>query len=128
MPGKGDSRTSRTLKEVAGLVAVVAARRGLQVGWRRVTGEEPPAAPDDSQVPLGQAVAWTLVLGAAITTARMIASRYMSSLLLPRRQQRGLPERAPGQTGSQDHPLPQPEAPGLLHLILLAVLVWQRRR
>ena len=128
MPGKGDSRTSRTLKEVAGLVAVVAARRGLQVGWRRVTGEEPPAAPDDSQVPLGQAVAWTLVLGAAITTARMIASRYMSSLLLPRRQQRGLPEPAPGQTDSQDHPLPQPEAPGLLHLILLAVLVWQRRR
>ena len=85
MPGKGEGRTSRTLKEAAGLVAVVAARRGLQLGWRRVTGKEPPAAPDDSQVPLGQAVAWTLLLGAAVTTARMFAIRYASNLL-PRRQ------------------------------------------
>jgi Protein of unknown function (DUF4235) len=128
MPGKREPLSSRMLKEAAGLVAVVAARRGLQIGWKLITGEEPPAAPDDKQVPLGQATAWTLLLGAAITTARMIASRYMSSLLLPRRQQRGLPEPAPGQTDSQNHPLPQPEAPGLPHLILLAVLVWQRRR
>src|SRR5260370_30565629 len=128
MPGKRERLSRRMLKTPAALVAAVAARRGLQVGWKLITGEEPPAAPDDSQVPLGQAVAWTLLLGAAITTARMIASRYMSSLLLPRRQQRGLPESALGQTDSQDHPLPQPEAPGLPHLILLAVLGGQRRR
>jgi hypothetical protein len=128
MPGKRERLSSRMLKTPAALVAAIAAQRGLQIGWKLITGEEPPAAPDDKQVPLGQAVAWTLVLGAAITTARMIASRYMSSLLLPRRQQRGLPEPAPGQTDGQDRPLPQPEAPGLPRLILLAVLVWRRRR
>ena len=127
MPGKGEGRASRTLKEVAGLVAVVAARKGLQLGWRRVTGKEPPAAPDDKQVPLGQAVAWTLLFGAAITTARMIATRYASTLL-PRSQRQSLPEPAPGQTESQDHPLPPPEAPGLPYLLTLAVLVWRRRR
>ena len=83
---------------VAGLVAVVAARRGLQLGWRRVTGKEPPAAPDDKQVPLGQAVAWTLLVGAAITTARMIAIRY-ASFLLPRRLRE-----AAAQTESPDTP------------------------
>jgi len=57
----------------------------LHAGWRLVTGNEPPAAPDDKQIPVVQAVAWTLLLGAAITTARMIAIRY-AAFLLPRRQ------------------------------------------
>ena len=76
----------------------MAARRVLQLGWRRVTGNEPPGAPDDNQVPLGRAIAWTLLLGAAITTARMIAIRYASFLL--RRRQR----EAAAQTKSPDTP------------------------
>ena len=77
---------------------MMAARRILQLGWKRVTGKEPPGAPDDNQVPLGPAVAWTLLLGAAITTARMIAIRY-ASFLLPRRQRE-----AAAQTKSSDTP------------------------
>jgi hypothetical protein len=38
-------------------------------------------APDDDQAPLGRAIAWALVMGAAITTARMIAIRYTSKML-----------------------------------------------
>jgi hypothetical protein len=45
-----------------------------------VTGKEAPLGPEDQQAPLGRAVAWTLVMGAAITTARMIAIRYSSKL------------------------------------------------
>ncbi len=85
MAEEGKDRSSRALKQAAGLLAVLAAQKVARVGWRRVTGNEPPGAPDDNQVPLGQAVAWTLLLGAAITTARMIAIRY-ASFLLPRRQ------------------------------------------
>jgi len=48
--------------------------------------------------------------------------------LLPRSLRQSLPEPAPGQADSQDHPLPQPEAPGLPYLLTLAVLVWRRRR
>jgi uncharacterized protein DUF4235 len=116
------------LKAPAALVASVAVHRGLHVGWKQVTGQEPPAAPDDQQVPLGQAVAWTALFGAAVAGARMIASRYAAAWLVPRRQRQGLPEPAPGQIESQDHPLPQAEAPGLLYLILVAVLAWRRRR
>ena len=85
MAEKGESRSNRALKEATGLIAVLAVQKLVRVGWRRVTGNEPPAAPDDKQIPLVQAVVWTLLLGAAITTARMIAMRY-ATFLLPRRQ------------------------------------------
>jgi hypothetical protein len=84
MAEKDEGRSIWALKEVAGLLAVLAAQKGARIGWRRVTGKEPPASPDDQRIPLGQAVAWTLLLGAGVTTARMIAIRYASNLL-PRR-------------------------------------------
>jgi hypothetical protein len=89
MAEKGEGRSIRALEQAAGMIAVLAASKAARIGWRRVTGAEPPGAPDDQQVPLGRAVAWTLLLGAAITTARMIAMRYASNLL-PRRQQEAL--------------------------------------
>ena len=85
MAEEGKDRSNRALKQAAGLLAVLAAQKVARVGWRRVTGKEPPGSPDDQRIPLGQAVAWTLLLGAAVTTARMIAIRY-ASFLLPRRQ------------------------------------------
>jgi hypothetical protein len=98
MAEQGEGRTIRALKEATGLIAVLAAQKVVRIGWRRVTGTEPPASPDDQQIPLGQAVAWTLLLGAAATTARMIAIRY-ASFLLPRRQRE-----AAAQTKTPDTP------------------------
>jgi Protein of unknown function (DUF4235) len=72
------------------MVAAAGVYKGLQVTWRRVTGKEPPLGPDDQQAPLGRAIPWTLVMGAAVTTGRMIAISY-SSKLLPGQQQ-GMPE------------------------------------
>ena len=92
MAEKGEGRSVRALKEAAGLMAVLAAQKVARIGWRRVTGTEPPASPDDQQIPLVQAVAWTLLLGAAVATARMIAIRYATNLL-PRRQQQALAAR-----------------------------------
>ena len=92
MAEKGEGRSVRALKEAAGLMAVLAAQKVARIGWRRVTGTEPPASPDDQQIPLIQAVAWTLLLGAAVATARMIAIRYATNLL-PRRQQQALAAR-----------------------------------
>jgi len=100
MSDKRKDRGARSLLEAAGLVAVYATRRVLQLVWRRVTGKEPPAGPDDREAPLSQAVAWTLLLGALATTARMIAIRYASHLL-PRRQRQSLEGPAtPGQSES----------------------------
>jgi hypothetical protein len=76
-----DSRASQTLKHAVGMAAAAGAYKGLQLTWKQLTGKEPPVGPDDQQAPLGRAIAWTLVMGAAITTARMIAIRYTSKLL-----------------------------------------------
>jgi len=81
-----DSRASHTLKHAVGMVAAAGAYKGLQLTWKQVTGKEPPLGPDDEQAPLGRAVAWTLVMGAVITTARMIAIRYTSKLLSGQQQ------------------------------------------
>lgn len=102
MSDKPKGQRGRSLLEAAGLVAVYATRRVLQVGWKQITGKEPPAGPDDQEVPLGQAVVWTLLLGALATTARMIAIRY-AAILLPRGQRQRLQGRAaPDQTEGPD--------------------------
>ena len=128
MAEKGESRSNRVLKEATGLIAVLAVQKLVRVGWRRATGNEPPAAPDDKQIPLGEAAAWAVLFGAGVAGARMMASRYAGALLVPRRQQEGPPEPAAGQINSQDHPLGQAAAPGLPYLIAVAVLAWRRRR
>ena len=76
-----DGRVGQTLKHAVGMAAAAGAYKALQLAWKQVTGKEAPLGPDDQQAPLGRAVAWTLVMGAAITTARMIAIRYTSKLL-----------------------------------------------
>jgi len=76
-----DGRVSQTLKHAAGMAAAAGAYKGLQLAWKQATGKEAPPGPDDQQAPLGRAIAWTLVMGAAVTTARMIAIRYTSKLL-----------------------------------------------
>jgi Protein of unknown function (DUF4235) len=82
-----DSRVNRMLKHAAGMGAAAGAYKGLQFVWKTVTGKEPPLGPDDPQTPLGRAIVWTLVMGAGITTARMIAMRFASRLLPGGRQQ-----------------------------------------
>ena len=76
-----DSRASQTLKHAVGMVAAAGAYKGLQLTWKQVTSKEPPLGPDDQQAPLGRAIAWTLLIGAAITTTRMIAIRSTSKRL-----------------------------------------------
>jgi Protein of unknown function (DUF4235) len=114
------------LKAPAAMVASVAVQGGLRAGWRLVTGAGPPAAPDDRRVPLGQAVAWAVLFGGAVTTARMIAGRYVSAWLLPGAQRQGPAE--PGRVGSSGPQVPARQAPGLPYLVAVAVLAWRRRR
>ena len=88
-----DGRVSQTLKHAAGMAAAAGVYKGLQVVWKKVTGKDAPLGPDDQQAPLGRAIAWTLVMGAAVTTARMIVIRY-TTRLLPGGQQQGKTETA----------------------------------
>jgi hypothetical protein len=74
------------LKHAAGMVAAAGAYKGLEYTWKQATGKQAPPGPDDQQAPLVRAIAWTLVMGAVITTARMIAIRYTAKLLNSRQQ------------------------------------------
>ena len=78
---RSDGRVSQTLKHAAGMAAAAGAYKGLQFAWKQVTGKGSRLGPDDQQAPLGRAIAWALMMGAAITTARMIVIRYTSRLL-----------------------------------------------
>jgi Protein of unknown function (DUF4235) len=89
---RSDGRVSQTLKHAAGMAAAAGAYKGLQLAWKKATGKEPPVGPDDQQAPLGRAIVWTLVMGAAVTTAHMIVIRY--SRLLPGGQQQSMTETA----------------------------------
>jgi hypothetical protein len=90
---RSDGRVNQTLKHAAGMAAAAGAYKGLRVAWKRVTGKEAPLGPDDLQAPLGRAIVWTLVMGAAVTTARMIVIRY-TSRVLPGGPQQGMTETA----------------------------------
>ena len=87
MAGEGsDGRVGQTLKHAVGMAAAAGAYKVVQVSWKQATGKEAPPGPDDLQAPLGRAIVWTLVMGAAITTARMIAIRYTAKLLRGQQQ------------------------------------------
>jgi hypothetical protein len=47
----------------------------LTVGWKTVTGKEPPDHPEDPEVALSEALIWGVVLGAAVGAARLLATR-----------------------------------------------------
>lgn len=55
--------------------AAFVARKAVTGGWKLVTGNEPPANPEDPEVEWAEAVGWALLSGAAIGLARLVASR-----------------------------------------------------
>ena len=59
----------------SGVLAGMAAQRGLTVAWKAATGKEPPTIPEDPDTDWKDAVAWALLSGAAIGLARLFATR-----------------------------------------------------
>ena len=99
-----DSRVNQMLKHAAGMAAAAGAFKGLQLVWKQVTGKDAPLGPDDQQAPLGRAIIWTLVMGAAITTVRMIVIRYMTRLLPGSHQQDMTETAAATLADNREHP------------------------
>jgi hypothetical protein len=57
------------------VLAGVAARKALTSGWQLSTGKPPPSNPEHPDTTWPEAVAWAVVSGALIGTARMLATR-----------------------------------------------------
>jgi Protein of unknown function (DUF4235) len=69
------SAASRAVSALAAAGAAFAVRKLLIVGWKTVTGKEPPDHPEDPEVALSEALIWGVVLGAAVGAARLLATR-----------------------------------------------------
>jgi hypothetical protein len=66
---------NRVLTGLVGLAAAYGARKIIQFLWKRITGKEPPQHPDDPETALGEALAWGVLVGVGMQTARMLATR-----------------------------------------------------
>jgi hypothetical protein len=65
----------RVLGAGSAVVAATLAEKGVRALWTAVTGDEPPAVPEDPDTRWGEAVGWALVSGAAVALARLAATR-----------------------------------------------------
>jgi hypothetical protein len=75
MSQKHGNGGSRAVGTVAALAAAYGTRRLMTLGWKRVTGKEPPSDPHDPQVSIREALSWAVLLGVSIETARLLAMR-----------------------------------------------------
>ena len=57
------------------LVSGLVARKVLDVGWKAVTGHEPPQDPDDPGVKMWEVVIFAAVSGALVGLTRQLATR-----------------------------------------------------
>jgi hypothetical protein len=83
MADKRGSSGSKAVNALVGAAAAFVARKVLSFIWKTVTGKQPPEHPEDPQVALAEAVIWGIVLGAGVSTARMLATRAASGRRKP---------------------------------------------
>ena len=77
MSDKGEG-ASKALAGAAAFGAAYAVRKLMNLGWKRVTGKEPPDDPNDPTVGTGEALSWAVALGVVVAVARVLAIRAAS--------------------------------------------------
>jgi len=77
-PGDGMNKAVAT---AAAFGAASITRKALGMGWKRVTGREPPTDPQDPQYGLAEALGWAIVIGAVMGVARVLAFRAAAGAL-----------------------------------------------
>jgi hypothetical protein len=65
----------RVLGGVSALLAGLAARKAITIGWQKASGRNPPANPATPETSWAEAVAFAVASGAAMGVARMVATR-----------------------------------------------------
>jgi hypothetical protein len=74
MADKGDLGW-RLLAGAAAFGAGFVARKAITIGWKQITGKEPPANPESPEVELVEAIGWAVVTGVGMEVARLLATR-----------------------------------------------------
>lgn len=75
MADKRGDGVSRAVGTFAALAAAMGTRKLVTVGWKKITGKEPPNDLQDPQVRFGEALSWAILLGVTMETARVVAQR-----------------------------------------------------
>ena len=78
MSDKRGDAAGKALGALAAIAAGYGTRKLLTVGWKQLTGKEPPSDPNDPQVRLSEALSWAIAVGVAMETARLLAQRAVS--------------------------------------------------
>jgi cytosine/uracil/thiamine/allantoin permease len=78
MPDKGGDFGSKAVTTLAGAAAAFVARKLIIFAWTKATGKEPPGKAEDPEVAIGEALAWTVVVGIGVAVARVLAIRLVS--------------------------------------------------
>ncbi len=75
MAGKGGDYSSKAMTAVAGAAAAFIARKAIFFVWTKVMGRKPPGKAEDPEVAIGEALAWTVIIGAGVAVAKLLAVR-----------------------------------------------------
>jgi low affinity Fe/Cu permease len=75
MAGKGGDFSTKAVTAVAGAAAAFVARKAIFFVWTKVMGRKPPGKAEDPDVAIGEALAWTVVIGTGVAIARLLAVR-----------------------------------------------------
>lgn len=78
MADKRGDGASKAVGTLAALAAGMGTRKLVTVGWKRITGKEPPSDPKDPHVGIGEALSWAIILGVTMEVARLLAQRTVT--------------------------------------------------
>ena len=73
-----ESFGTKMLNALATMGAAFLARKLLIMAWTKATGKEPPTNPEDPRVALAEAIGWSVLVGSAVGTVRVLAIRAVS--------------------------------------------------
>ena len=65
----------RLLAGAAAFGAGFVARKAITIGWKQLTGKEPPTNPESPEVDIAEAIGWAVVTGVGMEVARLLATR-----------------------------------------------------
>jgi hypothetical protein len=79
MAAKNASGASKLAVMVSALVVGSLAKKAIAFGWKRVTGKEPPSDPQNPDVALAEALAWSILVGVGVEAVRLLATRAVTA-------------------------------------------------
>lgn len=68
-------QTWSVLGGVSAALAALVAKKGVELGWRKATGHEPPANPESPDTTWQEALGFAVLSGTVLGVARLLARR-----------------------------------------------------